>query len=275
VLLKPTPGRFARRRGAASAYVSIRHSSRQHTSQHSAAYAAVSIYVSIPARRRGAWSTPQARMLRMLTYADVCWRIPARRRGAWSTPQASRALLPRRRAPARSVCEQHVQHTSAYVSLRQNTSAYVSIRQHASAYVSMRQHASAYVSISQHKSAHAAASMREHTCASHARRTRSTNCGRRVPLRQHTSAYVSIRQHASAYVSMRRTNCGRRDPLHTASLVLLVQIYWHKSTNTDAATGRGRCMRGIPAHCQLTNRLNRRHHTPGTHTSTPLPSLRA
>jgi hypothetical protein len=150
VLLKPTPGRFARRRGAASAYVSIRHSSRQHTSQHSAAYAAVSIYVGIPARRRGAWSTPQARMLRMLTYADVCWRIPARRRGAWSTPQASRALLPRRRAPARNVCEQH---TSAYVSIRQHASAYVSIRQHTSAYVSMRQHTSACVSIRQHKSA--------------------------------------------------------------------------------------------------------------------------
>ncbi len=38
-----------------------------------------------------------------------------------------------------------IQHTSAYVSIRQHTSAYVSIRQHASAYVSIRQHTSACV----------------------------------------------------------------------------------------------------------------------------------
>jgi hypothetical protein len=38
----------------------------------------------------------------------------------------------------------YVEHTSAYVSIRQHTSAYVSIRQHTPAYVSIRQHTSAY-----------------------------------------------------------------------------------------------------------------------------------
>ncbi len=67
-----------------------------------------------------------------------------------------------------------VQHTSAYVSIRQHTSAYVSIRQHTSAYLSIRQHTSAYVSIRQHTSAY-------------------------VSIRQQTSVYVSIRPHTSTY----------------------------------------------------------------------------
>jgi hypothetical protein len=44
---------------------------------------------------------------------------------------------------ARSYVRLPLQHTSAYVSIRQHTSAYVSIRQHTSAYVSIRQHTSA------------------------------------------------------------------------------------------------------------------------------------
>ncbi len=57
------------------------------------------------------------------------------------------------RLVGRAVVFTEVQHTSAYVSIRQHTSASCRSFHLGSAYVSIRQHTSAYVSIRQHTSA--------------------------------------------------------------------------------------------------------------------------
>ncbi len=131
---------------------------RQHT------YALLLMYVS---------TRMLAQAWRMLTYADVCWRMLTYADVCFVTHI-------RQHTYARSCMCAAMQHTSAYVSIRQHryivVRAHVYRRQHTSAYVSICQHMSAYVSIRQHRYI----VVRAH-----------------IYRRQHTSAYVSIRQHTN------------------------------------------------------------------------------
>ena len=99
--------------------------------------------------------------------------------------------------------QHHLEHTSAYVSIREHTSgvpgwdgaAYVSITS------SIRQHTSAYVSIRQdYLDGMELEEFEVHLLSTRilfAEEAKARVAGR--PAAPHTSAYVSIRQHTSAY----------------------------------------------------------------------------
>jgi non-ribosomal peptide synthetase component E (peptide arylation enzyme) len=130
-----------------------------------------------------------------LTYADVCGRMHAYADVCSTCDRARRCLAPLRAAsPYTRRCSGTacVQHTSAYVSIRQHASYTACVN-----YVTFKiQQTSACVRIRQHTPIpvfwlHACVSIRQNmsACAS---------------IRQNASAYVSIRQHTSAYVSIRQ-----------------------------------------------------------------------
>jgi hypothetical protein len=121
-----------------------------------------------------------------------------------------------------------VEHTSAYVSIRQHTPAYVSMhtcggggrstgrlasrgvarREHAGSREKSRRASALSPRAATHLHTTAYVSIRQHTSAEESRRASALSPRCYPPadgrIRQHMSAYVSIRQHTSAYVSRRQ-----------------------------------------------------------------------
>jgi hypothetical protein len=121
-----------------AAYVSIRQHTYCSIRQHTSAYVAHTCNRHINDLHTASHTRPSTGF----RLASKCPRIPPQAPCLQHTSayvsirqHASKCL----RKPPQAPC---LQHTSAYVSMRQHTSAYVSIRQHTSAYVSIRHKAS-------------------------------------------------------------------------------------------------------------------------------------